>query len=116
MTEFLGPKRFHERIVMLVNEQTVSACEIVSAFAAEDKLATIERTEAAGRLLGGSGFKVGHGYLVILPKAAFYTWQGKSYERHGIPPDFLVDWSPDAARDGKANQLERAVGVIKSSI
>lgn len=33
-------------------------------------------TETAGRLLGGTGFKVGHGYLVILPKAAFYTWQG----------------------------------------
>lgn len=87
---------------------------MITAFAAENKLATIVGTETAGRLLGGTGFKVGHGYLVILPKAVFYTWQGKSYEGHGIAPDVPVAWSPEAAREGKDNQLEKAVEAVKS--
>ncbi|HEV2416411.1 MAG TPA: S41 family peptidase [Terriglobia bacterium] len=114
MTEGLGPKRSHGRIVLLVNEHTVSAGEMITAFAAENKLATIVGTETAGRLLGGTGFKVGQGYLVILPKAAFYTWQGKSYEGHGIPPDVPIPWSSEAALRGTDNQLEKAIEVAKS--
>lgn len=116
MTAGLGPKRFHGRIVLLVNEHKVNAGEMITAFAAESKLATIVGAETTGRLLGGSGFKVGHGYLVILPKAAFYPWQRKSYEGHAIPPDVPVAWSPVGMGEGKDNQLKRAVGVIKLSI
>jgi carboxyl-terminal processing protease len=114
MTEGLGPKKAHGSIVLLVNEHTVSAGEMITAFALENKLATIVGSETAGRLLGGTGFKVGNGYLVILPKAAFYTWQGKSYEGHGVTPDVPVAWSPEAAREGKDNQLDKAVEVTKS--
>lgn len=113
-TEGLGPKRFHGRIVVLVNEHAVSAGEMITAFTAENKLATIVGTETAGRLLGGSGFKVGHGYLVILPKAAFYAWQGKSYEGHGIPPDVPVPWSVDATLQGRDAQLEKATEIVNS--
>jgi carboxyl-terminal processing protease len=114
MTEGLGPKKFHGRIVILVNEHTVSAGEMITAFAAENKLATIVGSETAGRLLGGTGFKVGHGYLVIIPKAAFYTWQGKSYEGRGVTPDVRVAWSPDAAREGKDNQLQKALEAVST--
>ncbi|MGH9342818.1 MAG: S41 family peptidase [Terriglobia bacterium] len=113
MTEGLRPKKAHGRIVLLVNEHTVSAGEMITAFANENKLATIVGTETAGRLLGGTGFKVGHGYLVIIPKAAFYTWQGKSYEGRGATPDVPIAWSPEAAREGKDNQLEKAVEIVK---
>lgn len=114
ITEGLGPKKFHGRIVMLVNEHTASAGEMITAFAAENRLATVVGDETAGRLLGGTGFKVGHGYLVILPKAAFYTWQGKCYEGHGVTPNVPVAWLPEAARDGKDNQLEKAIELAKS--
>ncbi len=113
-TEGLGPQKFHGRIVLLVNEHTASAGEMVCGFGLENKLATIVGTETAGRLLGGKGFKVGHGYLVILPGAAYYTWGGKSFEGHGIVPDFKMEWSPDAVRAGHDNQLEKAIEVVKS--
>ena len=87
---------------------------MVCGFGLENKLATIVGRETAGRLLGGKGFKVGHGYLVILPGAAYYTWRGKSFEGHGIVPDFKVEWSPDAVRAGHDNQLEKATEVVKS--
>ena len=114
VSEGLGPQRFHGRIVMLVNEHTASAGEMVCAFATENKLATVVGTPTAGRLLGGKGFRVGHGYLVVLPAAAFFTWQGKSFEGQGILPDVLVEWSPHAVQEGRDNQLEKALEVIKS--
>src|ERR1700691_4582798 len=63
VTEGLGQRRFHGRVVLLVNEHTASAGEMVSAFAEENNLATIVGTKTPGRLLSGSAYKVGHGYI-----------------------------------------------------
>src|SRR5690242_1556092 len=40
-TEALGPQRFHGRIVVLVNQHSASASEMIAAFAVENTLATI---------------------------------------------------------------------------
>src|SRR5271157_2776804 len=77
VTEGLGPRRFHGRVVLMVNEHTASAGEMVAAFAEENKLATIVGAKTPGRLLSGGAFKVGHGYILGLPVAAYLTWQGR---------------------------------------
>src|SRR5919108_4894453 len=64
VTEGLGSRKFHGRVVMMVNEHTASAGEMVSAFAEENNLAVIAGTKTPGRLLSGSAFKVGHGYVL----------------------------------------------------
>src|SRR5207245_2911031 len=61
-TEALGPQRFHGRVVVLVNEHSASASEMIAAFAAENKLATIVGEKTAGRVVGANSFKVGYGY------------------------------------------------------
>jgi carboxyl-terminal processing protease len=114
VTEGLGPRSFHGRIVLLVTEHTVSAGEMICGFAAENRLATIVGAETAGRLLPGKGFKVGCGYLVILPEAKFLTWQGKSYEGQGVVPDVRVEWSPEKLQEGIDQQLNKAIAVSKS--
>jgi carboxyl-terminal processing protease len=43
-------------VVLLVNEHTASAGEMVSAFAEENNLGTIVGTKMPGRLLSGSAF------------------------------------------------------------
>jgi C-terminal processing protease CtpA/Prc len=85
---------------------------MVCAFARENNLAKIVGTETAGRLIPGSGFKVGEGYMLIMPKAAYVTWGGERFEGHGIQPDVLEPWSPEAFRQGRDNQLERAIEVV----
>ena len=60
---------------------------MVAAFAAENQLATIVGTKTAGRLMAASAFKVGFGYRVALPIAAYRTWQGKMLEGIGVCPD-----------------------------
>jgi C-terminal processing protease CtpA/Prc len=113
ISEGLGAKKWHGRVAILVNEHTVSAGEMVSAFAAENHLATIVGTETAGRLIPGSGFKVGHGYMLIMPKAEYLTWQGRRFEGAGIKPDVEVPWSPESFAAGVDNQLEAAVQILR---
>jgi carboxyl-terminal processing protease len=114
VSEGLGPQKWHGRIVILVNEHTVSAGEMITAFAKENSLATLVGTETAGRLIPGSGFKIGFGYMLIMPKAAYVTWQGNRFEGHGITPDIVEAWSPDNFANGRDNQLLKAVAIAHS--
>ena len=79
-TEGRGPKKFHGRLVVLVNEHSASAAEMLAAFVAENKMGTIVGTKTAGRLLSGSTFDVGHGYILALPMAAYLTWNGQMWK------------------------------------
>ena len=114
VTEGLGTRPFQGRVVLLVNEHTASAGEMVAAFAEENNLATIVGTKTPGRLLSGSAFKVGHGYILGLPVAGYLTWQGRMLENNGITPAFSVDLSRDALLEGRDTQLEQAAEVVKA--
>jgi len=114
VTEGLGQRRFHGRVVLLVNEHTASAGEMVSAFAEENNLAMIVGTKTPGRLLSGSAYKVGHGYILGLPVAAYLTWQGRMLENNGIVPKFSIELSRDALKEARDTQLEMAIKVAKA--
>jgi carboxyl-terminal processing protease len=114
VTEGLGPRSFHGRVVLMVNEHPASAGEMVAAFAEENRLATIVGTRTPGRLLSGGGFKVGHGYILGLPVAAYLTWHGRMLENDGINPAIPTELSREALRDGRDTQLETAIAVVKA--
>lgn len=113
VTEGLGPQPFHGGIVILVNEHTASAGEMVAAFAQENKLATIVGTKTPGRLLSGDRFNVGHGYLLGLATAQYLTWNGKLVEGSGVMPDVQVPLDPEALQQGRDIQLEKALQVLE---
>ena len=112
LSEGLGPKRWHGRVSVLVNEHTASAGEMISAFVKENQLGQIVGTETAGRLIPGSGFKVGHGYMLIMPKAEYVTWHGQTFEGHGVTPDIPIPWTPATDGDGDM-QLEEALRIVR---
>jgi C-terminal processing protease CtpA/Prc len=109
ISEGLGAQKWHGSIVILVNEHTVSAGEMVAAFALENSLATLMGVETAGRLIPGSGFKVGHGYMLIMPKAQYITWHGHRFEGAGVKPDMTVPWSVESFVAATDNQLQIAL-------
>ena len=113
VTEGLGPQPFHGRVVLLLNQHSTSAAEMVAAFARENHLATVVGTKTPGRLLSGSLFKVGHGFVLGLPAAAYLTWEGTLLEGKGIEPDHVVELARDALKDGRDAQLEKAIEVDK---
>ena len=112
LTQGLGAQPFHNRIVVLVNEWTNSAAEMVANFAAENRLATIVGQKTRGNVLGATNFKVGSGYWLRLPVFGWFTSKGRSLEGNGVDPDILVEISPDALADGQDNQMTRAVEIV----
>src|SRR5262249_10863968 len=99
-------------VAVLVNEHTSSAAEMVTAFASEYDLATVVGTTTAGRLVGASSFKVGYGYRVALPVAAYFTWKGTNLEGQGVTPAIAERLSPRSLQNGQDNQLDRAVECL----
>lgn len=114
VTEGLGPQKFHGRVVILVNEHTASAGEMLAAFAEENNLATILGVKTAGRLLSGSTFRAGEGYIVGLPVAAYLTWQGRLIEGRGVTPSIPVELSPDNLLGGQDRQMQKAIECVNS--
>jgi C-terminal processing protease CtpA/Prc len=112
LTQGLGPQPFHGRIVLLVNEWTNSAAEMLAGFAAEHRLASIVGTQTAGNVLGAANFKVGAGYWVRLPVFGWYTSEGKCLEGKGVSPDVLVEIDPYQLNTGSDRQLRIALDMV----
>ena len=114
VTEGLGRQNFHGRIVMLVNEHTISGGEIVAGFASDHNLATLIGTSTAGKLLGWASLPVGPDCFLTIPTVNYVTWEGRSFEGTGVTPDRDVPFSQEAALSGIDNQLEAAIKLART--
>lgn len=112
-TEALGRRAFHGRTAILVNEHTTGAAEMVAQFAQENQLALIVGTKTPGRLVSRSAFKLGSGYRLVIPVAAYVSANGTQIEGRGIVPDLLIPWSFTDAVEGTDNQLNAAVDSLR---
>ena len=112
LTQGLGPQPFHDRIVILVNEWTNSAAEMVAGFAAENGLATIVGKRTAGNVLGATNVKVGSGYWVRLPIYGWYTSKGVCLEGKGVLPDVMVEIDPTSLNAGIDKQMNKALEIL----
>lgn len=112
VTEGSEEHPFQGLVVLLVDRHTASANEMLMAFARENKLATIVGEATPGRVLGGSKFKMPHGYWLALPVGAYQTTTGNNIEGKPILPDVLESFDPESARDGNDTQFERAIEVV----
>jgi carboxyl-terminal processing protease len=115
-TEALGRQSHHGRVAMLINEHSASAAEMVAAFASEYRLATLVGVKTAGRLVATSAFKVGMGYRLVLPVAAYYTWNGANLEGKGVVPTVEEPLSTDGLLNGEDNQLARARQCLQEGV
>ena len=112
LTQGLGSQPFHDHIVLLVNEWTNSAAEMVAGFAAENRLATIVGKQTAGNVLGAANFKVGSGYWVRLPIYGWYTSNDNCLEGKGVLPDVLVEVDPCQLNAGVDQQMNKAIEIL----
>jgi carboxyl-terminal processing protease len=83
-------------------------------FAQENHLAVVVGTKTPGRLVSRSGTKLGKGYTLVVPVAAYTSWNGTQIEGRGITPDVPIDWSYEAALEGRDLQLDRALATLRS--
>jgi carboxyl-terminal processing protease len=111
-TEGLGLQPFHGRIVILIDEFSHSAAEMVAAFAKDNQLAVLAGNRTAGEVLGGANFRVGNGYYLRMPITGWYTWQGKCIEGTGVTPDVAVDVDMAALVRGDDVQIAKAIQTV----
>jgi carboxyl-terminal processing protease len=111
-SEGLGARKHHGRTVILQNEHSASASEMALAFASEYKLAPLVGTKSPGRVVGASSVKVGYGYRLALPIAAYFTWENRNLEGVGVATNIEEAIASDALRAGEDNQLHRAAEVV----
>lgn len=100
---------FHSRVVLLVDEFTRSAAEMVAAFASKAKIVTLVGTCTPGQVLGAANFKVGGDYRLRIPVTAWYMPDGELIEGKGVKPDCEVRPSLENLRAGIDVQMEEAV-------
>ena len=86
----------------------------MAAFSEENKLATIVGAKTAGRLLSGSAFKAGFGYMVGLPVAAYLTWQGRLIEGKGVIPSVQAELLPAHLTAGQDTQMQKGLELLGS--
>jgi C-terminal processing protease CtpA/Prc len=111
-TEGLGHRRFHGHVVMLINEHTKSAAEMIADFAATNQLATLVGTRTAGEVLGAVNFLVGQGYRLRIPIGGWMTWGDRLLEGSGIAPNVEVRPTVADLRAGQDNALRRAMELL----
>ena len=112
LTQDLGAQPFHDRTVILVNEWTNSAAEMVAGFAAENGLATIVGRRTAGNVLGATNFKVCSGYWVRFPIYGWYTSKGVCLEGKGVFPDVEVEIDPTSLNAGIDQGMNKALEIL----
>ena len=114
VTEGLGGQPYHGRVVVIVNEHTHSAAEMVASFAKQHRLATIAGTKTAGEVLGGANFTLRKGYRLRIPTAGWFTWQGETIEGKGVEPDLRIDNPAELLLAGRDPQLDRAIAAVQN--
>ena len=114
-TEGLGNQAYKGSTVILVNEHTTGAAEMVAQFAQENGLATIVGSRTPGRLVSRKASKLGFSYRLVIPVAAYVSAKGTQIEGKGITPDVEVPWSFSDATAGRDNQLDAALKQVSTA-
>ena len=84
-------------------------------FAQENRLATIVGCKTMGRLISRQAGKLGFGYRLALPVAAYISAKGTQIDGGGITPDIDVPWSFNDVIANRDNQLAAAIEVFHSA-
>jgi carboxyl-terminal processing protease len=104
-----GPVTTDKPMVLLVNEFSASAAEIVTGALKDSHRATVVGTRTFGKGLVQTIVSMGGGSALKLTTAVYLTPDGTDINKKGIAPDVVVKDDPDTKRD---EVLQRALAYI----
>jgi carboxyl-terminal processing protease len=106
-------------IVVLINEASASASEILAGALKDDKVAAIVGTRSFGKASVQSVRVLQDDSALLLTIAKYLTPSGEDISKKGIQPDYVVEIPTKEAeleayeKAGRDTQLEKAQEVIK---
>jgi carboxyl-terminal processing protease len=113
-------------VVMLINESSASASEILAGALQDNKIAKLIGTKSFGKASVQNVKQLEDGSAVLLTIAKYLTPNGTDITKKGIEPDYLVEVPTAEAEavleeEGKVSeandiQLKKAVSVLKGLI
>ncbi|MBE9226191.1 S41 family peptidase [Phormidium sp. LEGE 05292] len=95
-------------VVMLVNEGSRSAKEVVAYGFQKDKIGSLVGTKTAGAVVAGRPFLLVDGTLLYVAVADVYVDENQRLEGKGVTPDIVVPFPIEYAQ-GNDPQKERAI-------
>ena len=104
-------------MVVLVNENSASASEILSGAIKDYGIGTLLGTTTFGKGIVQKVFGITDGSAVKLTISHYYTPNGNDIHGVGIEPDETLDLDVDQyLKNGTDNQLERATEILEGEI
>ncbi len=100
-------------IVVLVNENTASASEILAGALKDSDTAKLVGTQTFGKGLVQGVYQYADGTAMKITEAKYLTPNKNDINGVGIKPDVTVDLTEDAVTD---TQLEKAIQVLESEM
>lgn len=109
-------KKFKGRVVVLVDDQSMSAAELVSAELQDNARAVIIGQRTAGEALPAMSMKLATGSVMSYPVADLLRPEGVSVEARGVDPDIAVPITRKDLLSGPDPALAKALEIIGTDV
>ncbi len=104
-------------LVVLVNEYSASASEILAGAIQDYNKGTLIGTTTYGKGIVQQIHRLNDGTALKLTISAYYTPSGKNIHGVGIKPDIELEYDYEASEsEGVDNQVERAIEILEGKI
>ncbi len=104
-------------LVVLINEYSASASEILAGAVKDYNIGTLIGTTTYGKGIVQRINRLDDGTALKLTVSAYYTPSGKNIHGIGIEPDIELEYDYDLAEEeGIDNQVEKAIEVLEGKI
>lgn len=100
-------------IVVLVNNYSASAAEIVTGALKDKSGATVVGEPTFGKALVQEVVELRNGGALVITTARYLTPAKRDISDKGIVPDVIVKATPGDDKDGRGAQLQRAVAILE---
>jgi len=112
-----GRRQLEVPLVVLVNENSASAAEILAGAVKDYGIGTLVGTKTFGKGIVQKVFGITDGSGVKLTISHYYTPKGNDIHEVGIEPDEVLELDAESyVKDGSDNQLERAKEILSGEI
>ncbi|MBL8190122.1 MAG: hypothetical protein JNK38_19055 [Acidobacteria bacterium] len=106
-------KAYRGRVIVLINEKTMSAGEIFAAALQETGRAVVVGRKSSGDVLGGMSYGLSQGFRVKIPVWDYHTAKGVRLEKRGVIPDEQVTLTLKDFLEHRDLDLERAQTLLQ---